>query len=187
MFKNLVTFALLAVSVVNATPVCVITAPVIGTVWTAGTPASIAWSSPTVATFNQITLMTGPASALQTVGILFDNVPSGPGYLNFTVPATYQTSTDCVLQIGLPPTAQYIGPFTILNQGGVVGTPIASTVQAAASTASVMTGMTSMTASGSISTAAPSTTAASKNAAGRTVSAAAVLAFVPIMLAVLSL
>ncbi|RUS31513.1 Ser-Thr-rich glycosyl-phosphatidyl-inositol-anchored membrane family-domain-containing protein [Jimgerdemannia flammicorona] len=102
-----------SVSAQTTIPLCYITAPLQGTVWTVGQPATIAWNTPSSATFTQIFLMYGPSTTLQPVQQLAMNVPTAPMTYTFVVPATLAPRNDYAIVIGTQPTVAYSPQFSI--------------------------------------------------------------------------
>lgn len=113
-------FAALAVSIVSAqsnTNIVSITAPLEGTVYTAGKPAIISWSvqgicaskivpffadgkllyriNPSVQTIPKIVLAKGAATSLQPITTIAQNVDASKGSYTWNIPADTTPGNDC--------------------------------------------------------------------------------------------
>jgi hypothetical protein len=92
-FAAIAAVAITAVSAQGAT--ASISAPLTGTVYAAGSDATIAWYAPVVSTISQINLLKGPASALVPVASVATNVDAAAGQYVWTIPAGTAAGNDC--------------------------------------------------------------------------------------------
>ncbi|KAI8874691.1 hypothetical protein K501DRAFT_204214 [Backusella circina FSU 941] len=110
-FAAIAALAITAVSAQGAT--ASISSPLTGTVYTAGSDATIAWYNPVVATISQINLLKGPASALVPVASVATNVDASLGQYVWTIPAGTAAGNDYAFGLGSNPNVSYTGFFTI--------------------------------------------------------------------------
>ncbi|KAI8885965.1 hypothetical protein K501DRAFT_322113 [Backusella circina FSU 941] len=137
-----------------------ISSPLTGTVYTAGSDATIAWYNPVVATISQINLLKGPASALVPVASVATNVDASLGQYVWTIPAGTAAGNDYAFGLGSNPNVSYTGFFTI-NAG--TGAAASGSSSAAAGSSSAAAGSSSAAAG---STSAAAATSAASSAAG---------------------
>ncbi|KAJ2955857.1 hypothetical protein NQZ79_g8211 [Umbelopsis isabellina] len=73
------------------------TSPLTGSVWTAGQNGIITWTvqDSSVTTISSIDLRQGPASALQLVQNIAQNVPATPSQYTWSIPASIPAGSDC--------------------------------------------------------------------------------------------
>ncbi|KAI8074131.1 Ser-Thr-rich glycosyl-phosphatidyl-inositol-anchored membrane family-domain-containing protein [Gongronella butleri] len=159
MFKSLVTLFAASLSIVSAqTGILSVTAPLQGTVYTAGQTALITWINPTVDTISQIVLANGPANALQPVMVIATNVSASADSFSWNIPANLTSGTDYALEFGQSPNMSFSGMFTIQGGNGTATNTSASASASVPATSSVAPS-SSASAAGSSSAASTSATA----------------------------
>ncbi|KAI9305108.1 hypothetical protein BJ944DRAFT_265774 [Cunninghamella echinulata] len=94
-----------------------ITSPLSNSQYTAGEKLIISWINPTVQTIPSITLVNGPATALQPVSTIAQNVDANSGSYSWSIPADI-TPGRYALQLGTSPSISYSGFFTINAANG---------------------------------------------------------------------
>ncbi|KAL1928079.1 hypothetical protein VTP01DRAFT_2995 [Rhizomucor pusillus] len=153
--------AVASVSAQNSTNILSVTAPLTGTVYTAGQDAIITWINPTVQTISQIVLAQGSATALQPVSVIATNVDASKGSYTWKIPADTAPGSDYALEFGTSPNLAYTGQFTIKAGSGSSN----SSSSASASSSGAAASGSSASSSGSSSAKSPSSASGSSASA----------------------
>ncbi|KAF7728485.1 hypothetical protein EC973_006038 [Apophysomyces ossiformis] len=157
----LATIAALALAVVSADNIVTITFPLEGQTFKAGSEANINWINPQVSTIPRIVLAKGPATGLQVVATVQENVPAAPGTFKWTIPADTPAGNDYAFELGVSPNISYTGHFSIQAGNGAASGNSSSASTGATSSGSATSA--SASASATVATGSSTTTVAPKS------------------------
>ncbi|KAL1921865.1 uncharacterized protein VTP21DRAFT_10507 [Calcarisporiella thermophila] len=96
-----------------ASAIPLLTQPLTGTVWKAGTTQYIVWTNGTAGP-TPIKLLHGNPGALQLLYVINATVDGASGNYTWHIPTSTPQDNTYAIQIGNPPEQNYGGPFTIM-------------------------------------------------------------------------